>query len=463
MYKDTIAAISTAVSQSGIGIIRISGEEAFSVIDKIYCSPGGEKKLSRKLSHTVHYGYIRDGEELIDEVLVTIMRAPRTFTAEDTVEINCHGGVYAMKRVLETVLKNGARPAMPGEFTKRAFLNGRIDLSRAEAVIDVIQAKNEYALKSSLGQLRGSLQKAIEEVRREILHEIARIEAALDDPEHMSLEGYGEALLEKNRKWMEKLQKLIDSSENGRLIREGVKTAIVGKPNAGKSSLLNFLLGEERAIVTEVEGTTRDILTETVQMGGITLNVADTAGIRDTQDQVEKIGVERARKNALEADLIIYVTDSSRKLDENDRAIMEMLQGKKVIILLNKTDLEPVTSEKELEACKKEWLPQAPVLPVSAKKEEGMELLEKTVREMFYQGKISFNDEVYITNARHKNLLTEARESLEQVENSIQSGMPEDFFSIDLMSACEALGEITGAQAGEDLVNEIFSKFCMGK
>ena len=396
-------------------------------------------------------------------MLVTIMRAPRTFTAEDTVEINCHGGVYAMKRVLETVLKNGARPAMPGEFTKRAFLNGRIDLSRAEAVIDVIQAKNEYALKSSLGQLRGSLQKAIEEVRREILHEIARIEAALDDPEHMSLEGYGEALLEKNRKWMEKLQKLIDSSENGRLIREGVKTAIVGKPNAGKSSLLNFLLGEERAIVTEVEGTTRDILTETVQMGGITLNVADTAGIRDTQDQVEKIGVERARKNALEADLIIYVTDSSRKLDENDRAIMEMLQGKKVIILLNKTDLEPVTSEKELEACKKEWLPQAPVLPVSAKKEEGMELLEKTVREMFYQGKISFNDEVYITNARHKNLLTEARESLEQVENSIQSGMPEDFFSIDLMSACEALGEITGAQAGEDLVNEIFSKFCMGK
>ena len=300
-------------------------------------------------------------------------------------------------------------------------------------------------------------------MRREILHEIARIEAALDDPEHMSLEGYGEALLEKNRKWMEKLQKLIDSSENGRLIREGVKTAIVGKPNAGKSSLLNFLLGEERAIVTEVEGTTRDILTETVQMGGITLNVADTAGIRDTQDQVEKIGVERARKNALEADLIIYVTDSSRKLDENDRAIMEMLQGKMVIILLNKTDLEPVTSEKELEACKKEWLPQAPVLPVSAKKEEGMELLEKTVREMFYQGKISFNDEVYITNARHKNLLTEARESLEQVENSIQSGMPEDFFSIDLMSACEALGEITGAQAGEDLVNEIFSKFCMGK
>ena len=272
-------------------------------------------------------------------MLVTIMRAPRTFTAEDTVEINCHGGIYAMKRVLETVLKNGARPAMPGEFTKRAFLNGRIDLSRAEAVIDVIQAKNEYALKSSLGQLRGSLQKAIEEVRREILHEIARIEAALDDPEHMSLEGYGEALLEKNRKWMEKLQKLIDASENVRLIREGVKTAIVGKPNAGKSSLLNFLLGEERAIVTEVEGTTRDILTETVQMGGITLNVADTAGIRDTQDQVEKIGVERARKNALEADLIIYVTDSSRKLDENDRAIMEMLQGKKVIILLKTTHI----------------------------------------------------------------------------------------------------------------------------
>lgn len=462
-YQDTIAAISTAVSESGIGIIRISGEEAFSVIDRIYRSKGGKKVLSREPSHTIHYGFILDGDEVVDEVLVMIMRAPRTFTAEDTVEINCHGGVYAMKRILETVLKNGARPAQPGEFTKRAFLNGRIDLSQAEAVIDVIQAKNEYALKSSLSQLKGSVQKAIEELRERILYHMARIESALDDPEHISLDGYPEELSRENAVWMEKLQKLIDSAENGRMIKEGIKTVIVGKPNAGKSSLLNLLVGEERAIVTEVEGTTRDILTETIQVCGITLNVVDTAGIRDTADRVEKIGVERAREHARDADLVIYVADSSRKLDDNDRDILEMLQGRRVIVLLNKTDLEPVTTEEMLRDSIREWIPDAPILPVSAKRQVGMELLEQTIKDLFYQGEISFNDEIFITNVRQKNLLIEARDSLRQVENSIRCGMPEDFFSIDLMSAYESLGEIVGAQVGEDLVNEIFSKFCMGK
>lgn len=462
-YQDTIAAISTAVSEAGIGIIRISGEEAFMVIDRIYRSPGGKKILSRQASHTIHYGFIFDGDQVIDEVLVSIMRAPRTFTGEDTAEINCHGGVFAVKRILETVLKNGARPAMPGEFTKRAFLNGRIDLSRAEAVIDVIQAKNEYALRSSVSQLRGSIQAAIQNLREQIIYHIAKIESALDDPEHISLEGYPQELSKVNQDWMERLQRLIDSSENGRMMKEGIKTVIVGKPNAGKSSLLNLLVGEERAIVTEVEGTTRDIITECIQVSGITLNVVDTAGIRDTSDKVEKIGVERAREHAKDADLIIYVADSSRKLDENDQDIMEMIRGRKVIILLNKADLEAVTTEETLREKTRELLPGVPILPVSARNQEGVELLERTIRDMFYQGEISFNDQVFITNIRHKDLLINARDSLRQVENSILQGMPEDFFSIDLMSAYEALGEIIGAQAGEDLVNEIFSKFCMGK
>jgi tRNA modification GTPase len=459
MEKETIAAISTAVSESGIGIIRISGEDAFAVIDRIYRARGKEKKLSEAPSHTIHYGFICDGEETIDEVLVMLMRGPRSFTAENTVEINCHGGVYAMRRILETVLKNGARPAQPGEFTKRAFLNGRIDLSQAEAVIDVIQAKNEYALKSSLSQLKGSVQESISGLRSEILYHIAFIESALDDPEHISLDGYPERLQMELSSWKEKLQSLIDSAENGRMIKEGIKTVIVGKPNAGKSSLLNLLIGEERAIVTDIAGTTRDILTETINMNGITLNIMDTAGIRTTDDVVEQIGVRRAIEHADDADLIIYVVDASTELDENDATIIQMLQGRKAIVLLNKSDLPPVTTETLL----REKLPDITVLPVSAKQETGIHELEQCIREMFYQGELSFNDEVFITNIRQKNLLIEAKNSLEQVEQSIALQMPEDFFSIDLMDSYEALGKITGEQVGEDLVNEIFSKFCMGK
>ena len=462
MKKDTIAAISTAVSESGIGIIRISGEEAFEVADRVWQSPGKKKRLSMQPANTIHYGYIYDGEEMVDEVLVMLMRGPKSFTAEDTVEINCHGGVYAMKRVLETVLKNGARPAEPGEFTKRAFLNGRIDLSRAEAVMDVIQAKNEYALKNSLSQLKGSVQKKLKSLRQSILHEIARIESALDDPEHMSLENYPEELGAKNKELLAEIEKLIDSSENGKILKEGIQTVILGKPNAGKSSLLNILSGEEKAIVTEIAGTTRDILEETVNIHGITLRLMDTAGIRSTEDVVEKIGVSRAKESAKNADLIIYVIDTSRPLDENDREIMELLRGKKAVILLNKSDLDSVvTREEVLEQL--DDLEVQKMISVSAKEQTGIEELENALKDLFFEGKVTFNDEVCITNLRQKANLAEARESLLKVQESLEMDMPEDFYSIDLMSAYEALGAITGESVGEDLVNEIFSKFCMGK
>ena len=462
MKKDTIAAISTAVSESGIGIIRISGEEAFEVADSVWQSPGKKKKLSMQPANTIHYGYIYDGEEMVDEVLVMLMRGPKSFTAEDTVEINCHGGVYAMKRVLETVLKNGARPAEPGEFTKRAFLNGRIDLSRAEAVMDVIQAKNEYALKNSLSQLKGSVQKKLKSLRQSILYEIARIESALDDPEHMSLENYPEELGAKNKEWVAEIEKLIDSSENGKILKEGIQTVILGKPNAGKSSLLNILSGEEKAIVTEIAGTTRDILEETVNIHGITLRLMDTAGIRSTEDVVEKIGVSRAKESAKNADLIIYVIDTSRPLDENDREIMKLLRGKKAVILLNKSDLDSVvTREEVLEQL--DDLEVQKMISVSAKEQTGIEELENALKDLFFEGKVTFNDEVCITNLRQKADLAEARESLLKVQESLEMDMPEDFYSIDLMSAYEALGAITGESVGEDLVNEIFSKFCMGK
>ena len=456
-HTDTIAAISTGMTSSGIGIVRLSGPDAVAIADKVYDSRSG-KKLEDMPTHTIHYGFIRDGEEFIDEVLVMLMRGPRSFTAEDTVEINCHGGVYAMNRILELVIRKGARPAQPGEFTKRAFLNGRIDLSQAEAVIDVINAKNEYALKSSVSQLKGSVLKVIREIREKMIYHIAYIESALDDPEHISLDGYPQQLEEQTNMWKEKLQTLIDSSENGKRMKEGITTVIVGKPNAGKSSLLNVLLGEERAIVTDIAGTTRDVLEEQMSMSGISLNIIDTAGIRNTEDVVEKIGVKKAKSYAKDADLIIYVVDSSTQLDENDEEIMELIRDRKAIVLLNKADLDPMTTEAQI----KERLDK-PVISVSAKEEQGLDQLELTVKNMFYDGKISFNDEIYITNIRQKAALTEALESLNQVSESIQNQMPEDFFSIDLMNAYEELGSITGETVGEDLVNEIFSKFCMGK
>ena len=457
MNTETIAAIATAMSSSGIGIVRISGDEAFDIIKKIFRKKN-KKTLETIESHVVHYGFIYDGEEEIDEVLVIFMKGPHSYTAEDTVEIDCHGGVLMMKRILETVIKYGARPAEPGEFTKRAFLNGRIDLSQAEAVIDVINAKNQYALKSSVSQLSGSVSRIIKELREEILYEIAYIESALDDPEHISLDGYGEELYKKLIPMEKRVERLLESSDDGRVMTEGVKTVILGKPNAGKSSLMNVLLGEERAIVTDIAGTTRDVLEVHIRLKGISLNIIDTAGIRDTEDIVERIGVDRARSAADEADLIIYVVDSSTPLDENDRQIMEMIQDKKCVVLLNKTDLEQAVSKEDLEreTGKK-------VVPVSIKEGTGIEDLEKEIQSMFYHGEINFNDEVYITNVRHKAALEETEKSLKMVEQSIEDQMPEDFYSIDLMNAYEQLGLIIGEAVEDDLVNEIFSKFCMGK
>ena len=458
MKTDTIAAIATAMTPSGIGIVRISGEDALTIIQKIYRSPKNRKNLFECSSHTIHYGYIYDGDEMIDEVMVLLMKAPNTYTREDTVEIDCHGGVFVMKRILETVIKYGARPAEPGEFTKRAFLNGRIDLSQAESVIDVIQSKNEFALKSSLNQLKGAVLQNIKAIRGNIIHEIAYIESALDDPEHISMDGYGEALKEKITVISEQIQKLLDSADNGRILKEGISTVIVGKPNAGKSSLMNILVGEDRAIVTDIAGTTRDILEEQINLGGISLNIIDTAGIRNTSDVVEKIGVSKAKEYVAKADLTIYVIDSSTELDENDFDIMELLDEQHSIVLLNKSDLTPVTTE---ETVKKHL--NTKVISISAKNHTGIQELEDTIKEMFFHGEVSLNDEVYITNVRQKTSLQEALDSLHLVMQSIEDGMPEDFYSIDLMNAYEELGKIIGEAVEDDLVNEIFSKFCMGK
>ena len=460
MNHDTIAAISTGMTPSGIGIIRISGPDAFLVADRLYQSKNKKKKISEQPSHTVHYGYIVENGKILDEVLVSIFRAPHSFTAEDTVEVNCHGGVYALRRILEAVFDQGARPADPGEFTKRAFLNGRIDLSRAEAVMDVIQSQNEYALKSSVGQLRGSVYQVIQDLRKKIVYQIAKIEASLDDPEHLSLEGYGETLFSVAEELTDQIFKLIHSSEDGRILKEGIRTVILGKPNVGKSSLLNLLAGDERAIVTDIAGTTRDVLEETVQIGGITLQVLDTAGIRDTSDQIERIGVNRAREKARNADLILYVADSTIPFDQEDRDILESLQDKKVILLLNKSDLEQVTREEEL---RKQTSGKYPVFSISVRENLGMDLLEEQIKNMFFQGELTFNDQVYITNARQKNLLKQAADSLERVKESIKMDMPEDFYSIDLTGAYDALGKIIGESSGEDVIDEIFGSFCMGK
>ncbi len=456
--SDTIAAISTGMTNAGIGKVRLSGDEAIVIVDRIYRSPGGKKKLVEAASHTIHYGYIYDGQQMIDEVLVLIMKGPNSYTREDVVEIDCHGGVVVMQRLLETVIKYGARPAEPGEFTKRAFLNGRIDLSQAEAVIDVISAKSNMALESSLNQLRGSVRDRIESLRKGIIGNIAFIEAALDDPEHIQVDHFGEELAVKVQDYMRELQKLLDSADNGRLIKEGIKTVIIGKPNAGKSSLMNVLLGENRAIVTEIAGTTRDTLEESMTIHGIPLRIIDTAGIRQTEDIVEKIGVDKAIQFTENADLIIYVVDSSTKLDQNDYDIMSMIQDKKVIVLMNKSDLETVTGRDDLEA-----LVKAPVIEISAKEETGLDLFENTLKEMFFSGNIQYNDELCITNIRHKTAIASAMESLQMVMRSIEDGMPEDFFSIDLMAAYEQLGYIIGEAVDEDLVNTIFSDFCMGK
>ena len=457
MKKETIAAISTGMTNAGIGIVRISGEDAFSAADRVF---RGKEKISECKSHTIHYGYIVDGDITVDQVLVMVMKGPRTFTGEDTVEINCHGGTYVVTRVLDAVLRHGGvRPAQPGEFTKRAFLNGKMDLSQAEAVGDLISSSNDYALKNSVNQLKGNIRNRINDIRNKIIYQTAFIESALDDPEHYSFEGYDAKLRKNAEEIICELNKLINSYRNGKVFKEGIQTVIVGKPNAGKSSLLNVLAGHERAIVTEIEGTTRDVIEEQINLQGITLNVVDTAGIRQTDDKVEKIGVDKAVDYVENADLVIYVADSSRNLDENDEKILDMIYDKKKIVLLNKSDLEPVVIREMIE----EKAGDAPVIEVSAAEERGISELGDLIKDMFLKGDISFNEEIYITSARQKDALCRAVESMKKVIESIDNGMPEDFYSIDLMDAYEALGSITGEEVGDDLINEIFSKFCMGK
>ena len=455
MVTDTIAAIATALSPSGIGIIRISGDEAFEVANRIFKAKSNKSILEMD-SHTVHYGHIFDGEEMIDEVMVLLMKNPRSFTGEDTVEIDCHGGVYVMNRILKTVVKHGARLAEPGEFAKRAFLNGRIDLTKAEAIMDLIQSKNEAARKNSMTHIKGDLYRKIKSLREDIIYEIAFIESALDDPEHISLDGFHERLSGKSDHIVKEIEKLLNSADNGRIIKEGINTVIVGKPNAGKSSFLNLLLGEDRAIVTDIAGTTRDTLEESVNLDGMTLNLIDTAGIRDTEDVVEKIGVNKAKEALEKADLMVYIVDSSTDLDENDREIIDLLDCDKTVVLLNKSDLEAVVKEED-------FAQFADVLTISAKEKEGLDSFISLIKNKFFRGEISFDDEVTISSMRQKEALSSALHSMKMVQQSLEDDMPEDFYSIDLMNAYACLGEIIGEEVGEDLVNEIFSKFCMGK
>lgn len=490
--QDTICAVATAMSEAGIGIIRISGPEAIAIADQLYRNRKGEKTLSRMKPNSIHFGYIvhpgkREvsamgaaekpagsevkrrgiGEEIIDEVMVSIMRAPHSYTTEDTVEINCHGGIFLMNRVLQLVMEAGARLALPGEFTKRAFLGGRLDLAEAEAVMDLISSQNEFSRKSSLAQLEGSFSGQIREMREKLLYEIAFIESALDDPENYSLDGYPEQLSEKIQSIRAQIGKLLSSAEEGRLLKEGIRTVIIGKPNAGKSSLLNLLAGQERAIVTNVPGTTRDTLEETVRMQDVLLRLIDTAGIHETQDQVEKLGIERTMRSIEQAELLLFLIDSSEPLTKEDTLIANRMteamgEGKKGIVLLNKSDLEGKTGKAEVEALfEKDDLPA--IMQVSMKTEEGISALKEKIRAFFHAGELMENAENVVTNLRHREALSRAYSSLELVLQSIEDGMSEDFFSVDLMNAYTSLGEILGEQVDDDLVEEIFSKFCLGK
>ncbi|WP_200773869.1 tRNA uridine-5-carboxymethylaminomethyl(34) synthesis GTPase MnmE [Thermoanaerobacter uzonensis] len=460
MVFDTIAAISTFPGEAGIGIVRISGDDALEIISKIF-KPYKPKDIKKVKSHTLHYGHIVDPEteEVYDEVLVSIMKKPNTYTKEDIVEVNCHGGIVITSKILELILKQGARLAEPGEFTKRAFLNGRIDLSQAEAVIDIISAKTMLANKYAQKQLAGYVGSRIKEIKDKIMGLLVHLLALIDFPEEDVEELERKEMLETSKEIVEDIDKLIASSESGRIIREGLKTAIIGKPNVGKSSLLNALLKENRAIVTDIPGTTRDIIEEYVNVKGIPIKLIDTAGIRDTDELVEKIGVAKSKEVLGEADLILFVLDSSRELTKEDYEIFDILTGKNIIFVLNKIDLPKKIDEKELKNLTKDGI----IIEVSTVEKIGLEELENTIYNLVFRGDISVSEDEIVINSRHKEALINAKSYIESCVNAIERGYSEDLITIDLHSALDQLGKITGETATEDLINEIFERFCVGK
>ncbi len=457
---DDIAAISTPIGSGGIGIVRISGSGSVGIADKIFVSADG-RKLGDKKSHTITYGHIVNPKtgETLDEVLVMLMLSPRTYTKENIVEINCHGGLLVTKKVLELVLNNGARLAEPGEFTKRAFLNGRIDLSQAEAVMDIIDSKTELSRKTAMNQLEGSIKQKVHGLREEILDMIAAIEAAIDYPEHDVEEETYSQMHKRITLLKSEIKKLIESADMGRIIREGVEAVILGKPNVGKSSLLNLLLMEERAIVTDIPGTTRDTVEEYMNLGGIPVKIVDTAGIRETGDKVEKIGVEKSRKCAEAADIIFMMLDASCPLSDEDMEILDFIKGRKAVILANKTDIDINIDVDAL--CK--YTDAENIIYISVKEGSGIEKLTERFKDMFLGGDVAAKESVLISNARHKNMLEKSMEALDRAIATIESGMPEDFISMDLQDALTALGEITGDSVDDEIIDRIFTRFCLGK
>lgn len=457
---DTIAAISSAPGEGAIGIVRLSGDDALAIADKVYKL--GQKRLSTQDSHTIHYGHIvdpKDGQE-IDEVMVSVMREPKTFTREDIVEINTHGGIVATNRVLELVLREGATLAEPGEFTKRAFINGRIDLTQAEAVMDLIRAKTDRSMDLAVKQLDGKLSNLIENLRQDILNTLAQVEVNIDYPEYDDVEEMTLKLLgEKTTIIKDRIDGLLSTAKQGKILRDGISTAIVGRPNVGKSSLLNALLREEKAIVTDIEGTTRDTVEEYINIRGVPLKLVDTAGIRDTEDVVERIGVERSKKALMEAELVLLLLNQSEALTAGDRELLALTQDHKRIIIMNKIDLPNQLLKESL----LEWVEEDEIIATSMMTQEGIDALEEKIADYFFSGQSGEKDATYVSNARHIDLLQKASQSLDEVKNGIDMGMPVDLIQIDFTRAWEILGEIIGENAPDELLTQLFSQFCLGK
>ena len=459
LEQETIAAIATSSKNGSISVIRVSGEESFSFVSQIFCNGKGIPiDLNQFASHTIQYGFIYDGEKRIDEVLILLMRSPRSYTAEDVVEIHCHGGHYICQVILNLLIRVGVRTAEPGEFTKRAFLNGRLDLSQAEAVMDVIRSKSKMALENSIQQLKGTVKTKIAYLRSLILEDVAYLEAALDDPEHISLDDFSENIGGHVEHLLQEIDHLIENCSNGKIIREGIRTVIAGKPNVGKSSLLNCMLRANRAIVTDVPGTTRDTLEEDIVIGNVLLHLIDTAGIHETKNKVERIGIEKTKNSVESADFVIVVLDASEEISKEDQEIFQLCEECPGVVLLNKTDLPQKLTQKELDSFTKKA-----VISFSAMTGEGLEELEQFIKQQFIEQKIETKDELYITNVRQKEALFQARESLKRVKESIELGMPEDLYAIDLTDAYESLGKIIGETIEEDIIDKIFKDFCMGK